>query len=71
MAFGIALAMMYHVSRSIWPGVVVHSCNNMLNVYWLRNENFPEWMESVDPKITIPSTLLLMGLIWVKYLKKQ
>lgn len=71
MAFGIALAMMYHVSGSIWPGVVVHACNNMLNVYWLRNENFPEWMETVDPKITIPSTLLLMGLIWVKYLKKQ
>ena len=71
MAFGIALAMMYHVSGSIWPGVIVHACNNMLNVYWLRNENFPEWMESVDPKITIPSTLLLMGLIWVKYLKKQ
>lgn len=71
MAFGIALALMYHVSGSIWPGVVVHSLNNVLNVYWLRNENFPDWMESVHSEITIPSTLLLMGLIWVKYLKKQ
>lgn len=71
MAFGIALALMYHVSGSIWPGIVVHSLNNILNVYWLRNNNFPEWMQSVDPKITIPSTLLLMGLIWVKYLRKQ
>lgn len=71
MAFGIALALMYQVSGSIWPGIVVHTLNNVLNVYWLRNDNFPEWMESVDPKITIPSTLLLMGLIWVKYLRKQ
>ncbi|PHR49596.1 MAG: hypothetical protein COA32_00265 [Fluviicola sp.] len=71
MAFGIALALMYHVSGSVWPGVVLHSLNNALNVYWLRNENFPEWMESVHSEITIPSTLLLMGLIWVKYLKKQ
>lgn len=70
MAFGIALALMYHVSGSIWPGIIVHSVNNVLNVYWLRNESFPDWMESVDPKITIPSTLLLMGLIWVKYFKK-
>jgi len=70
MAFGIALALMYHASGSIWPGIVVHSLNNILNVYWLRNESFPQWMESVEPEITIPSTLLLMGLIWVKYLKK-
>jgi membrane protease YdiL (CAAX protease family) len=71
MAFGIALAMMYQVSGSIWPGVIVHACNNILNVYWLRNNNFPEWMETIDPKITIPSTFLLMGLIWFKYLKRQ
>jgi membrane protease YdiL (CAAX protease family) len=71
MAFGIALALMYHASGSIWPGIIVHALNNALNVYWLRNDNFPDWLEFVDPKITIPSTLLLMGLIWVKYLKKQ
>ena len=71
MAFGIALAMMYHVSGSLLPGIILHASNNMLNVYWLRNENFPDWMETVDPKITIPSTLLLMGLIWFKYLKKE
>ena len=71
MAFGIALAIMYHASGSIWPGIIVHALNNLLNVYWLRNDSFPDWLEAVDPKITIPSTLLLMGLIWVKYLKKQ
>jgi membrane protease YdiL (CAAX protease family) len=71
MAFGVALALMYHASGSIWPGIAVHSLNNILNVYWLRNDNFPEWMESIDPKITIPSTLLLMGLIWYKYFRKQ
>lgn len=71
MAFGIALALMYKVSGSIWPGIAVHALNNVLNVYWLRHDNFPDWMEYVEPKITIPSTLLLMGLIWFKYLKKH
>lgn len=70
MAFGIVLALMYQVSGSIWPGVIVHALNNMLNVYWLRFNSFPKWMDSVDPKITIPSTILLMGLIWYKYLRK-
>jgi membrane protease YdiL (CAAX protease family) len=71
MTFGVTLALMYDVSGSIWPGIIVHSSNNILNVYWLRNSNFPDWMDEIDPKITIPSTLLLMGLIWVKYLRKQ
>ena len=65
-AFGIVLALMYYVSKSIWPGVLMHSANNMLNVYWLRNDNFPDWMEYVWWEITIPSTLLLMGLIYLK-----
>lgn len=65
-AFGVVLALMYHISNSIWPGIIMHSANNMINVYWMRNDNFPSWMESMDWKITIPSILILTGLLYLK-----
>ncbi len=67
--FGVVLAMMYYTSGSIWPGIVAHSLNNMVNVYWLANDSIPYWMEHIDLKITIPSTLLLMGLV-IYYFKR-
>ncbi|MDX1651202.1 MAG: type II CAAX endopeptidase family protein [Brumimicrobium sp.] len=68
--FGVILAIMYQLSGSIWPAVLAHTLNNMLNIYWLRNENFPYWMENIELKTTIPSTVLLMGLLYLKYLRK-
>lgn len=65
-AFGITLALMYHITKSIIPGIIMHTLNNILNVYWLRNDIFPSWMDEVWIEITIPSTLLLMGLIYIK-----
>lgn len=61
--FGMVLAMMYYVSGSIWPGIIAHSLNNIINLYWLANNDLPQWMTHIDLKITIPSTLLLMGLL--------
>lgn len=65
-AFGITLALMYYITKSIIPGIIMHVLNNVLNVYWLRNDSFPNWMDEVWVEITIPSTLLLMGLIYIK-----
>lgn len=62
--FGIVLAMMYYASGSIWPGIIAHSLNNIVNLYWLANNDLPQWITHIDLKVTIPSTILLMGLIF-------
>jgi membrane protease YdiL (CAAX protease family) len=62
-SFGLVLAMMYYVSGSIIPGIIMHALNNILNVYWLANDNFPSWMNELDLVATIPATVLLLGLI--------
>jgi membrane protease YdiL (CAAX protease family) len=67
--FGIALAMIYFITKSLIPGILLHTANNVLNVYWIREDVFPDWMDSVYLEITIPSTLLLMGLLYIKRFK--
>ena len=62
--FGVVLALMYYVSGSIVPGIIAHTLNNMINLYWLSDNDLPQWMTHVDLKVTIPSTILLMGLIF-------
>src|SRR5690554_7401774 len=42
LVFGVALGLMYYVSGSIIPGIVVHALNNILNVYWLSEDTFPD-----------------------------
>ena len=64
--FGIILTIMYYVSGSLLPGIIAHVANNALNVFWLHTDNFPAWMETMWVEITIPSTILLMGLIYYK-----
>ncbi|MFA5574919.1 MAG: CPBP family intramembrane glutamic endopeptidase [Brumimicrobium sp.] len=61
--FGIILAMMYFVSKSIVPGIILHALNNIVNVYWLSTDTFPTWMEEIDTRITIPFTILLIFLL--------
>jgi membrane protease YdiL (CAAX protease family) len=68
--FGLVLCLMYYVSGSIIPGMIAHALNNMLNIYWLSTNKFPSWLEEIDLKITIPSTLVLMGLI-IYFIKKR
>ena len=67
--FGVVLAMIFHVTKSVWLGTFFHAGNNMLNVYWLRNDNFPNFLEEHSLIITIPSALVLMGLLY--YNKKK
>ncbi len=64
--FGIVLAMIYYITKSLIPGIVLHAVNNIVNVYWIRHDNFPYWLESMHLEVTIPSTLLLMGLLYIK-----
>lgn len=71
MSFGIGLALIYHFSGTFWVGALLHAGNNMLNLWWLSTDRFPHWMESIDLKTTIPSTLLLMGLIYYQFFRKS
>lgn len=64
--FGIVLAMIYFITKSLIPGIILHALNNILNLYWLKNDSFPSFLEEMSLKITIPSALLLMGLIYIK-----
>lgn len=67
-SFGLVLGMMYYVSGSIVPGIIMHAGNNMINVYWLANDSFPTWMNEMELQMVIPATVLLIGLL--VYLKK-
>jgi membrane protease YdiL (CAAX protease family) len=69
--FGIALGLIFYYSGSVWLGAILHALNNIVNVWWLSTDSFPKWMETVMPEITIPSTLLLMGLIYYKFFRKR
>lgn len=71
MSFGIALAFMIYYSGSVWVGAVLHAFNNIVNLWWLSTDSFPRWMEEIDLKTTIPSTLLLMGLLYFKYYRRR
>jgi membrane protease YdiL (CAAX protease family) len=71
MTFGIALAMIYYYSGSIWIGAGLHALNNIINLWWLSTDNFPTWMEQVDVKTIIPSTLLLTGLLYYKFFRER
>ena len=65
--FGLVLGMVYYFSGSIWVGVFLHILNNIVNLWWLATDSFPDWMNNIHLEITIPSTLLLMGLIILKF----
>jgi membrane protease YdiL (CAAX protease family) len=67
--FGIILAIVYFVTNKLWIPILLHSTNNILNVYWMRTNTFPDWMENIQLEIIIPSTLLLMGLLY--YYRKK
>lgn len=71
MTFGIALGLIYYYSGSIWLGAGLHALNNVINLWWLSTDSFPSWMETVDLKLTIPSTLLLMGLLYYQFFRKR
>lgn len=72
-SFGLVLGMMYYVSGSIVPGIIMHAGNNIINVYWLANDSFPSWMNEMELQMVIPATVLLMGLMifWKKQLRIQ
>lgn len=71
MVFGVALALIMYYSGNVWVGAVLHALNNMINLWWLSTDSFPSWMEEMDLKTTIPSTLLLMGLLYYQYYRGQ
>ena len=70
-SFGLVLGMMYYVSGSIIPGILMHALNNILNVYWLANDNFPSWMDKLELQMMIPATVLLLGLLVYQFRGKR
>jgi membrane protease YdiL (CAAX protease family) len=65
-AFGVALGVIYVVTKSIWLGIALHAANNIINISWLHQGDFPEWMETSTYIITLPAILLLAGLLFWK-----
>lgn len=64
-AFGIALGMIFVLTKSVWLGIVLHASNNIINITWLHQGRFPNWMEESTVLITVPTIVLLIGLlIW-------
>lgn len=64
--FGIALGAMYQVTGSLLPSILFHAANNAINLYWVRTDIEVSWMNEIQWEITIPSIILLMGLIYLK-----
>lgn len=62
-AFGIALGMIFVLTKSVWLGIVLHASNNIINITWLHQGDFPKWMEESTVFITIPALLLLLILL--------
>jgi membrane protease YdiL (CAAX protease family) len=69
--FGLVLGMVYYYSGSIWVSVALHVLNNLVNLWWLATDSFPDWMNSIHLELTIPSTLLLMGLLVLKFYRRK
>lgn len=65
-AFGIALGIIFVVTKSVWLGVVLHATNNLINITWLHQDDFPNWMENSTLVITLPALLLLGFLLYWK-----
>lgn len=60
LCFGIALGIIYILTKSILPGIVLHALNNSLNVIWVRHDNMPHFLEHYAP---ILSGCLIIALI--------
>lgn len=71
LSFGIALGLIFYYSGSIWVGAILHALNNIVNLWWLSTDSFPSWIEEILPEITIPSTLVLMGLLYYQFFRKR
>ena len=62
-AFGIGLGLIYVVTKSIWPGIVLHAFNNCLNIFWVHNDNTPKWMNEVNYYIVLIAMLAIVSII--------
>lgn len=65
--FGIVLAIIYTLVGKLWLSIALHSVNNLIQLIWVRYDYSPNWMEEINYKITIPSILVLTGLIYIVY----
>lgn len=57
LSFGLVLGIIYQLCNSLIPGIILHALNNILNVYWVRNNNFPSILEEYH---VIPSTIYIV-----------
>ena len=66
LCFGIALALIYEFSGSIYIGVTLHALNNALSLIWLHTDSFPGFMEHTHVVYTLVGVSLLIALLWLK-----
>lgn len=63
--FGLALAVIYFVTGRLVICIVLHSANNILNIYWMRSGGMPDWMENTYWWIALPALALLFMLMYI------
>lgn len=69
--FGIVLALIYSMTRSLLPGMIFHTLNNCITIYWLASNNYPDWLTHVNIAITIPVLLVFVLLLYFFVRKKE
>lgn len=60
LCFGIALGVIYVLTQSLLPGIILHALNNSVNVLWTRYDNIPTYLENYQPLL---STILIILLV--------
>lgn len=65
--FGLALALMYYKTKSILPGIIAHTTNNCINLYWLATGNYPLWLNEINLWIIIPSVIITIALTYLLF----
>ncbi|MDX1445955.1 MAG: CPBP family intramembrane glutamic endopeptidase [Lishizhenia sp.] len=66
LSFGVALALIYEFSGSIYLGAALHALNNVLNLYWLYTEDYPSFMEDHNWIVTSVGLGALLVLLFLK-----
>lgn len=71
LCFGIALGVIYVITKSIFPGIILHALNNSINVIWMRQENTPSFLENYNPYLSAALVLMLLLLLALYHKRLQ
>lgn len=63
LSFGIALALIYELTNSIFISAALHALNNIVNIYWMYTDSFPDFMDEQNVWITSLGLVIMLVLI--------